>query len=154
MIEILRPPLLVAFVSTAIGAPAWADDNDVFPPPIPAWQEECGSCHLAYPPQLLPAASWKNLFSGLTDHFGSDASVDAALSAELLDYAVTFAGRPPRSGNAPQRISESRWFLHEHDEVSTFTWTSAPVSSPANCGACHQSAEQGDFSERNLKIPR
>ncbi|MDP1920915.1 MAG: CxxxxCH/CxxCH domain-containing protein, partial [Myxococcales bacterium] len=38
-----------------------------------AYETECGSCHLAFPPNLLPAPSWKSVMGGLTDHFGQNA---------------------------------------------------------------------------------
>lgn len=28
------------------------------------WQTECGSCHVAFPPRLLPAESWRAMMSG------------------------------------------------------------------------------------------
>jgi hypothetical protein len=30
------------------------------------WHSECGSCHVAYPPRLLEAASWRTIMQGLT----------------------------------------------------------------------------------------
>ena len=45
------------------------------------WKTECGSCHLAYPPELLPASSWRRIMAGLDRHFGADASLDAASAA-------------------------------------------------------------------------
>ncbi len=38
----------------------------------PLYSEECGACHLAYPPSLLPQASWRGIMDGLADHFGED----------------------------------------------------------------------------------
>ena len=29
------------------------------------WRTECGECHLAYPPAMLPAASWQAVMGGL-----------------------------------------------------------------------------------------
>jgi len=118
----------------------------------PGWQAECGSCHVAYPPQLLPAASWTQIFAGLNDHFGTDATLDPATTAELLNYAQTHAGRATTP--APLRISETRWFRHEHDEIAPSTWQREAIGSPANCAACHRGAETGDFSERGIRIPR
>ena len=34
--------------------------------------DECGACHLAYQPELLPKASWKKIMSNLKNHFGDD----------------------------------------------------------------------------------
>ena len=44
----------------------------------PVYKEECGSCHMAYPPGLLPARSWTKVMSGLDNHFGDNAELDAA----------------------------------------------------------------------------
>jgi len=58
------------------------------------------------------------------------------------------------AGKAQLRITETRWFKHEHDEVPARVWTSAAVKQPGNCAACHAQAERGDFSEHSVRIPR
>lgn len=118
-----------------------------------AYQSECGSCHVAYPPALLGAGTWREIMRGLDRHFGTDASVGASAHAEIKAYLEAGAGRP-RSAASTMRISDSPWFRKEHREVDTATWKSPAVKSAANCGACHRQAEQGDFSERNLVVPR
>lgn len=40
------------------------------------YRDECGGCHVPYPPQLLPKASWQAIVAGLDKHFDSDASLD------------------------------------------------------------------------------
>jgi cytochrome c553 len=119
------------------------------------WKAECGACHVAYPPNLLPAESWRALMSGLDKHFGSDASLDAPAAREITDYLVQNAGgKKFASWGKPQlRITETRWFRHEHDEVSQRDWDNPKVKSPANCTACHGQAENGDYSEHNVRIP-
>lgn len=52
----------------------------------PKWKAECGTCHIAYPPQLLPAPSWRRVMSGLDKHFGTDAGLDARTATEQGDY--------------------------------------------------------------------
>ena len=52
------------------------------------------------------------------------------------------------------RITETGWFRHEHDEVPAGIWKRPAVKSAANCAACHTRADAGDFSERNIRIPR
>lgn len=128
-------------------------DEDRFVVDNAAWKAECGSCHVAYPPQLLPAASWSALFAGLNDHFGSDATLDPAVAAQLLDYAKTNAARAA-GPNPPLRVTETRWFQHEHDEVGAATWSRPAIGSAANCAACHRGAEQGNFDEDQIRIPR
>jgi hypothetical protein len=125
-------------------------------PPNERWRTECGSCHIPYPPRLLPAQSWQRLVSQLDQHFGTDASVDAATAAELEAYLVRHAGSVARPAPPPGsvRITDTRWFRHEHDEVPPAVWAFPAVKSAANCAACHAGAGQGDFRERGIRIPR
>jgi nitrate/TMAO reductase-like tetraheme cytochrome c subunit len=121
----------------------------------PAWKAECGSCHIAYPPQMLPASSWCAVMSGLDKHFGTDASLDSQTAASITAFLETNAGREHAPPAQPVlRISETRWFAREHDEVPAHIWRSATVNSPSNCAACHVDAEQGDFSENGIRIPK
>jgi len=140
-----------ALVLCAAGAQA---GDHRFGPANATYRAECGSCHVAYPPQLLSAVSWKALLAGLDKHFGSDASVDAAAMKEIGDYLARNA-RTPRNGEGiPLRITETRWFVREHDEVPAATWTGSAVKSRANCGACHTQADNLDFGERSLRVPK
>jgi len=125
-------------------------------PPNERWSAECGSCHVAYPPRLLPAPAWRRMMSQLDRHFGVDATVDPAAAASIGAYLERYSGSERRTALAPDslRITETRWFLHEHDEVSPAVWKLPAVKSAANCAACHTKAEQGDFRERYIRIPR
>jgi len=96
--------------------------------------------------------------NGLDQHFGSDASLDDKNVADTLQrYLLGNARRKDtldENGNSVRRITETRWFRHEHDEVPESVWQSPAVKSPSNCGACHTTADQGRFSEHNLRMPR
>jgi hypothetical protein len=118
-----------------------------------AYVAECGSCHIAYPPQLLSASGWSRLMGGLDKHFGVDASVDAATSRMVGSYLGANAGAERRFGANVQRISETAWFRREHDEVPASVWKSPQTKSAANCPACHVQAGRGDFSERGIRLP-
>jgi hypothetical protein len=122
----------------------------------PKWKEDCGACHIAYPPQMLPAESWRAMMSGLDKHFGSDASLDGETAKEITVFLVENADtRKHDASSKPQlRITETRWFKSEHSEVAAHTWKLPKVKSPANCGACHTTAESGNYSERNVKVPK
>ncbi|MEW5878891.1 MAG: diheme cytochrome c [Pseudomonadota bacterium] len=116
--------------------------------------EECGSCHVAYPPPLLSAESWRAVMNGLDRHFGTDASIDSAARADIAAYLAANAGAQRKFGATATRITETRWFAREHDEVPAHVWQRADVKSAANCGACHTQADRGDYSERSLRVPR
>jgi hypothetical protein len=153
-------PLAVLALWALAGAVAAEDHGRATRTPLlPLYQQECAACHIAYPPGLLPAASWQRLLADLPHHFGADASLDAAAAGELSAWLTANAGngrKGKRGGEAPpaDRITRSAWFVHEHDEVSKDVWNRPSIKSAANCAACHGQAEKGDFNEHNVRIPR
>lgn len=157
----LRPlfmTLLAVSAAALVLGRAQAGDDEYFAPVTdPATLSECGSCHLAFPPSMLPAASWKRMMAELQDHFGDDASLDADTTAAITRYLVANAGdaggyrrdilRGLPRGAAPQRITELPKWVHEHDEVSEAEWRAKDVGSKANCPACHVDADKGYFED-------
>ena len=116
------------------------------------YEAECGSCHVAYPPELLGAGTWREIMRGLDKHFGTDAGLGESAHARVSAYLEAGAGGPRREVRT-LRISDASWFRKEHDEVAAAAWKSAAVQSPANCGACHRQADAGDYNERSLRVP-
>lgn len=153
----------IMFLSVA----AFADDNNggyggenrgkpLQPAQVNAkWRQECGACHIAFAPGLLPAKSWRKMMSGLDKHFGTDASLTAQENKEITDFLVKNASNRWSAPTSPLRITETRWFNREHDakEVPNAVWKRPSVKSPANCQACHVDADKGDFSDKGIKIP-
>jgi hypothetical protein len=125
-------------------------------PLLPLYKQECAACHLAYSPSMLPAASWQRLMSNLPKHFGTDASLEPAQVQSLSHWLTTNAATGSRQAQPPpqDRITRSAWFVHEHDEVSPSTWKRASIKSASNCIACHTQADQGNFNERYIRIPK
>ena len=144
---------LTAFALILGSTMAQAEGNKFFVPNHPKWKEECGSCHIAYPPQLLTVDTWQRLMGGLDKHFGANAMLNPKDNQEILDFLQSNAGRGGRNSASSLRISDTPWFTREHREVSNNTWSDPAVKSRANCTACHVNAERGDWSERGIKIP-
>ncbi len=135
--------------------PVSADRYNV--PKHAMFQEECGSCHLAYPPQLLDGNSWRAVMNGLSKHFGTDASLDLVRHKAITEFLTQNSRKRETrdtSGRPLLRISETAHFLHEHDEVSASVWQRASIKGPANCAACHHQAAEGNFSEHDIHIPK
>ncbi len=120
----------------------------------PAYAKECGACHLAFPPSMLPAASWRTMLAGLDRHFGQNAELDDATRDRLEGWLTARAGGDLRGGGAPQRITELAWFTKEHRKVPADAVARPAIRSLANCAACHQGAAQWDFDEDRVRIPR
>lgn len=132
------------------------------------YQEECGACHFAYQPGLLPARSWNRLMSNkeLSDHFGEDIVFDEqSIVNELTNYLISNAAdtapykRSRKIMNslgrneAPLRVTDTAYIIRKHRDIPKRLVTQKEVGSIANCEACHKSADKGSFDDDNVKIP-
>ncbi len=148
---------VIVFPLALAGAlPARADGGRTMPANAPAaYMQECASCHLAYAPGLLPAASWQRLMKGLDQHYGSDASIDAAALQQINSWLQAHAGTYERVREEPpqDRITRSAWFERKHRKIDASVWRLASVKSAGNCAACHTGAARGSFDDEQLKFP-
>ena len=99
--------------------------------------------------------------SGLEDHFGESAELDAQTRQGIEDYLVRESQRASyrklfrNLGEAtPLRITELPYFVHEHDEIpARLVGGNDKVKSLSQCNACHRGAERGRFDEDDVVIP-
>lgn len=133
---------------------ARADGHGSLLPANATYREECGTCHVAFPPRLLPAASWRRLMADLPHHFGTNATLELPARQSLTAWLEANAGGWRVQAPPQDRITRSAWFEREHREVPADAWRRAAVVSAANCSACHAGAAEGLYDEREVRIPR
>lgn len=184
-----RPTHIILLVSAAmlslgtVGLAVGDDDDhedgwvapraDVAPVTSSIYRQECGSCHMAYQPGLLPALDWARIMApaSLADHYGDDASLSDPPRAEIASYLVAhsadqgthsrsraFALLDPATGAetdaALPRITRTRYFIHEHHEIPERLVTGNPdVASFSQCNNCHLRANDGIYNEDQVSIP-
>lgn len=143
-------------------------DEAIFPMPRgKTYIAECGSCHTAFAPGLLPARSWRKMLGELENHFDEDASLDEpvrlAILKDLEDFAADGAFSDMRMrriaaalpvAEAPQRITQTAYLRAIHDQVPDNFWKRKAIASRTNCIACHPRANEGRFGEREIRIPK
>jgi len=132
------------------------------------YKEECGSCHFAYQPGLLPSKSWEKLLTaqGLHDHFGEVADLDKSTLDSIRDYVLANAAEKSyykiarkitvatEDGEVPLRISEVRYIKRKHHGIpEKMIKDNKDVKSLSYCNACHTKAEQGIYKEDTVRIP-
>jgi cytochrome c5 len=130
------------------------------------YQKECGSCHFAYPPGLLPQRSWQKIMDTLHDHFGDNAELSADTHQAVYKFLMAnSAEQSPvqhskkfikslNSAEVPLRITQLPYFKHEHREIPKRMVSDNPkVNSLSQCDRCHQDAESGAFRESRINIP-
>jgi hypothetical protein len=128
--------------------------KEVKPVDNKAYQEECGSCHFAYPPGLLPAKSW------------ASASLDKDTLKEIYDYAMANSAEKSwykrsrkialatEEGDAPLRITEVRYIKRKHHDIpDKMIKGNKDVKSLSYCNACHTRADKGIFDNDTVSIP-
>jgi hypothetical protein len=172
--------IILAALSIAVAAPALAEDGwfsravslkrdkEVKAVTLKAWDDECSSCHYAYPPGLLPAASWQKLLApaALSEHFGENIEMKEAQRTQLLDYAVREAAdhsSAKRShkivasiggGAAPERITEVAYIRRKHQEIPERLIKGNPkVNALSQCDTCHTQAKSGNLDDDTVVIP-
>ncbi len=129
------------------------------------YEEECGSCHNAFSPVLLPARSWSKVMAGLDDHFGDDASLPEETSSEILKWleaasaerALTEPSKKILGSigeGSPMRITETEYWKGKHSGLGEEVYSRKPVSNRTNCAACHPGALLGSFEDRDISVPR
>jgi hypothetical protein len=167
-------PLLAALgvvaLTGAAEAASWFSlerKNEVEPVQDQVYKDECGSCHMAYQPGLLPARSWGKLLDAeaLADHFGENAELPAQTRAHLLDYLVSHAADKSdykrsrklmaslEEGETPVRITEIAYIRRKHHEIPARLIQGEKVKSLSYCDACHTKAAQGEYDEDTVIIP-
>jgi hypothetical protein len=139
------------------------------------YQRECGACHFAYLPGMLPARSWDVLLAKSNEHFGEALSLDPETLRHIRDFLTTNAGdRSDFAGSkqflyrlsdesTPLRVTSMPMFKSYHFSVLhkmglvTGLHSVRELSPQArkgvlNCNACHEKASAGSFPLREIII--
>ena len=140
--------------------------QDVAPVDNQLYIKECGSCHFAYQPGLLPASSWNKIMSNLENHYNNDASISSAnlqtLTKYLNDNSAEKNMQYKRSNKIvsslakdqiPDSISTTPYMIRKHNEIKKSLITQPEVKGLFNCIACHKTADKGNYGERDINIP-
>ncbi len=129
------------------------------------WREECGACHLAFHPSLLPARSWQQMMKEQSSHFGEDLFLEQEDIDEIEQFLVKNAAEQSATEAAwkidqsipntetPLRITETEYWLDKHADIPSQTWESQKVNGKVNCMACHLDADDGTFEDGAMRIP-
>lgn len=129
------------------------------------WRRECGDCHLAFHPSLLPARSWARMMATLSEHFGEDVTLDAETAAEIETFltanaAETLPSEPAHrvlasvpADQVPLRVTEIGYWKRKHAGIEDKYWTAPRVGRRSNCKGCHLDADAGTFEDAGMRLP-
>jgi hypothetical protein len=130
--------------------------------PIPAftpYTQQCNVCHFAYPPGMLPAASWKKLLDDMPQHFTGQVMINVDTQNEISQWLQTHAGtfalvdeEPPQN-----RITQSAWWKKIHlnnSKIPAAVWKKPTVAKGSSCVTCHQTAAKGEYNAKTVQVPK
>ncbi len=103
--------------------------------------ENCASCHVAMPPQIMPTETWRRLLLEPEQHYGVQLQEMIGPSRLVMwDYLRTYT-RPSVEGQPiPYRIAESRFFKALHPRVKF-----SEAIKPDSCVTCHPGVAQYNY---------
>lgn len=133
-------------------------DNEIY-------KQECGACHFAYQPGLLPTGSWEKILSNLPSHFGEEVPLEIEQKRIISEYLQTNAAETSSAkrarkileslrGQTPLRITDTPYIREKHHDLNANIFSRQSIGSPSNCIACHPTAEQGNYDDDYVKIPK
>ena len=143
-------------MAIAIGTPtkpdfvaqATTEETGTVDPVAPRYQlgkelylENCASCHVPLPPEVLPSETWRRLLLEPEQHFGQQLKPVIGPSLVIMwEYLKTYSRPEAAKKPLPYRIAESPYFKALHPRVK-FTQT----VKPASCVICHPGASQYNY---------
>jgi len=171
MLRVLIGAALIAACSVSFAAddkfdPRAYSKGGFAPVTDATYAKECGACHFAYLPGLLPARSWKVLLAQ-QDHFGESLSLPPETLQSIAAYLEANAGdksdylgeyllfRNLSEKSVYTRITALPMMRRNHEVMRAVMSVNGnvPVRRFTNCTDCHTGAAAGSFANHELVVP-
>lgn len=128
----------------AVGKASAIGTVDVVPANLKIGQdlylENCASCHIGLPPQVMPTETWRQLIQD-SQHYGTQIQPLVAPNLQIVwQYIRTFSRPQAADEEIPYRVYQSRYFKALHPKVKLPTRAGL-----ASCVSCHPGADKYDF---------
>lgn len=103
--------------------------------------ENCASCHLPIPAEVLPTETWKNILLKPLQHYGQRLSNLPAITIKIIwGYLGEYSRPLSVNESKPDYVRQSRYFRLLHPQVEL-----PEVISSQSCVACHPNAPRLDY---------
>lgn len=123
----------------------------------PTMHKECTSCHMFYPPNLTNKGSQLTMLDNLSNHFGTDASLDDNTLKLVKDEVEKLAPKTTsfqleengRSLHVNESMTTTPRWKHKHEEFND-AWFKENKIKKTDCKVCHQFVEKGTITPFEL----
>ena len=103
--------------------------------------ENCGSCHIPIPAEVLPTDAWQKILEQPRDHYGENLPKMVNITVGLIWNYLRSYSRPSLEGETtPEFVTNSRYFKALHPLVDL-----PKPSSHQSCKLCHPAAATLDY---------
>ena len=130
----------------------------------PVFYKECGDCHSAYPPFLLPKKSWERVMTKLDNHFGeeiTDANISLSAQATIKEFLIANSAETSTrevsvkimkslGERRPKAITKTPFWREVHKDIPKSVYKSKDIKDKSNCKACHKDFEYGNLDDMNI----
>jgi cytochrome b len=134
----------------------------------PVYHEECGDCHKAYPPYLLPKRSWKKIMASLDNHRGekiTDENISKPQQLTILKFLTDNAAETSNreasvkmmnslGKRRPKSITKTPYWRETHKNIPKSVFKTKEIKDKSNCFACHKDIEYGNLDDMNIIYPK
>lgn len=122
----------------------------------PVMTKECSSCHMFYPPNITSQKTQLEILKNLSNHFGTDASLDDATLVTITEETIKLAPIESRFkfdkesflASNQSMTTTDRW-KHNHKELDD-DWFKENKIKKTSCKECHIDIEKGSISPYEL----
>ena len=103
--------------------------------------ENCGSCHIPLPAEVLPTKRWEDILNNPQNHYGVALPTSVKVTARLMWTYLKQYSRPyPPEVTIPQYVTNSRYLKALHPQIEL-----PKPTSHQTCLQCHPSAAKLDY---------
>ena len=103
--------------------------------------ENCSSCHVPIPAQVLPRESWQDILNQTQNHYGQALSPSIKATAGLIwTYLYRYSRPVNPEETIPQYVANSRYLRALHPQVEL-----PKPTTHQTCTVCHPMAAKLDY---------
>jgi Dihaem cytochrome c len=111
--------------------------------------ENCASCHIGVPPEVMPTQTWQTLIQD-PQHYGASITPLRDPNRRILwNYLRTYSRPTNDDEQTPYRIADSRYFRALHPKVPL-----PRRPSLSGCITCHPGANQFKFRKLSPEMEK
>jgi len=125
----------------------------------PVYAKECAECHSLYPVSYIGKAGWERIMDNLSEHFGTDASLDEEATAKITEFLKQNGGSDGTKFSALAsaedkiEITKTKVWIKKHKKIPKEIFAKKE-SRASNCLACHKDANSGVIDPANISFEK